>query len=95
MSRLLLLLLILLNASVFSQTYTRADSLRGCMTPFRDAIDIISYDLNIKVDIDIKNVKEKIYDTNVNIFSKFMYYITNRHEGIGAEQDTLNEIISS
>ena len=70
MSRILLLLLILLNASVFSQTYTRADSLRGCMTPFRDAIDIISYDLNIKVDIDSQSIyghNDIIFRANANV----------------------------
>jgi aminopeptidase N len=70
MSRLPLLLLILLNASVYSQTYTRADSLRGCMTPFRDAIDIISYDLNIKVDIDSQSIyghNDIVFRANANV----------------------------
>ncbi len=36
----------------YAQTYTRADSLRGCLTPLRDAFDVTYYDLHLKIDID-------------------------------------------
>lgn len=70
MSRILISLLILLNTQLFAQTYTRADSLRGCLTPFRDAIDVISYDLNIKVNIAdkfIEGYNDIIFRANANV----------------------------
>jgi aminopeptidase N len=57
MTRIITLLLILLNINItIAQNYNRADSLRGCLTPERDAINILRYDLHLKFNIDSQTI---------------------------------------
>jgi aminopeptidase N len=69
-AQVLFTVLILLNTSVlFAQKYSRADSLRGCASSYREAIDIISYDLNIKLNIENKFIEghnDIIFRANAN-----------------------------
>jgi aminopeptidase N len=41
---------------ILASKYTRADSLRGGLSPLREAIDVQHYDLNLKFDIDNRTI---------------------------------------
>lgn len=49
----------------------------------------------LHIPINSKEIEDKISTTNVGIFTRFIHYMTNRHEGIGEDNYTLNEIIES
>jgi len=50
---------------------------------------------NTFISINSKEIEDKIYTTNVGIFTRFIYYMTNRHEGLGGDDYTLEEIIEA
>ena len=59
----LFFLLMLIYSSFFAQLdfeskvkFTKADTLRGTLSPFRTCYDVLSYDLDVKVDIDNKSI---------------------------------------
>lgn len=52
-----ILILLLLNFSVFAQEYTRADTLRGSITPERGWWDVMHYDLKVSVNPSEKTIE--------------------------------------
>jgi aminopeptidase N len=44
------------GASLFAQTYTRQDSLRGALSPLRTCFDVTHYDLNLRLNIPQKSI---------------------------------------
>jgi aminopeptidase N len=51
MKKIILLILSFISLSLFCQTYTHADSLKGGSRPQRDVFDVHYYDLNLTLDI--------------------------------------------
>ena len=46
----LIIVLFCVNISVFCQEFSRKDSLRGELTPFRTCYDVTYYNLNVIID---------------------------------------------
>jgi aminopeptidase N len=56
MKKLLQLVIVIATQSIFSQQFTRKDSLQGGLPPERINFDILRYDLNIKINPDEKSI---------------------------------------
>ena len=57
MRKLYILLFLVYSTLLFSQQYTRSDSLRGSLTPLRTCYDVTFYDLNIAIDDKEKSIE--------------------------------------
>ena len=74
MRKLIALFLLLYSFNVFSQEYTRKDSLRGNLTPIRTCYDVTFYDLKVMVDEQEKSIERSyniIHFTAVENFEWF------------------------
>ncbi|CAN5251888.1 M1 family metallopeptidase [soil metagenome] len=57
-------LLIALAGAIYAQGFSRADSLRGMLTPLRTCYDVVYYDLDVKVDIE----NQRLSGSNLFVF---------------------------
>lgn len=74
MKNLYVLLLIINSVLVFSQEYTRKDSLRGNLTSIRSCYDVTFYDLNVAIDEKEKSIERSyncIYFKALSDFNMF------------------------
>ena len=67
----LIIVLFFVNFSVFSQEFTRKDSLRGELTPFRTCYDVTYYNLNVTVDEKEKTIERSFNDIHFTSTSDF------------------------
>ena len=67
----LIIVLFCLNFSVFSQEFTRKDSLRGELTPFRTCYDVTYYNLNVTIDEKEKTIERSFNDIHFTSTSDF------------------------
>ena len=67
----LIIVLFCVNFSVFSQEFTRKDSLRGELTPFRTCYDVTYYNLNVTIDEKEKTIERSFNDIYFTTISDF------------------------
>ena len=67
----LIIVLFFVNFSVFSQEFTRKDSLRGELTPFRTCYDVTYYNLNVTIDEKEKTIERSFNDIHFTSTSDF------------------------
>ena len=67
----LIIVLFCVNFSVFSQEFTRKDSLRGELTPFRTCYDVTYYNLNVTIDEKEKTIERSFNDIHFTSNSDF------------------------
>ena len=67
----LIIVLFCVNFSVFSQEFTRKDSLRGELTPFRTCYDVTYYNLNVTIDEKEKTIERSFNDIHFTSTSDF------------------------
>ena len=67
----LIIILFCVNFSVFSQEFTRKDSLRGELTPFRTCYDVTYYNLNVTIDEKEKTIERSFNDIYFTTISDF------------------------
>ena len=67
----LIIVLFYVNFSVFSQEFTRKDSLRGELTPFRTCYDVTYYNLNVTIDEKEKTIERSFNDIYFTSISDF------------------------
>lgn len=81
-----------------AQNFTKADTLRGCLTPLRNTFDVISYDLNIKVDIQNQSIagyndiilkaKAKIFEIQLDLFENLkINSVTKNNESLKVRRE--------
>ena len=74
MKNLYVLLLIINSVLVFSQEYTRQDSLRGNLTSIRTCYDVTFYDLNIAIDEKEKSIERSSNTIYFKALSDFNWF---------------------
>ena len=67
----LIIVLFCVNFSVFSQEFTRKDSLRGELTPIRTCYDVTYYNLNVTIDEKEKTIERSFNDIHFTSTSDF------------------------
>ena len=83
MRKLIALFLLLYSFTLFSQEYTRKDSLRGNLTPIRTCYDVTFYDLKVMIDEQEKSIERShniIHFTALTDFSWFQIDLASNME---------------